>query len=87
MSDEDKISLLEVWTRLAVLEERVSNMMLSLEYKHIENKNSMDATAKELKELQKAVWMLKIKIAGYAAGGGVLAQLVSSGVKQLLQHH
>lgn len=74
-------SLSDLYALLMVLEERVSTIKLDLQLKHKENRASIHSLRNDVQTVKDEIWKVKIKIASYAALGGVLAQVLSSVVQ------
>lgn len=61
---------------LAVIVERVNNLKEDLDEKHLQNRQDIHKMRSDIQVLSQQIWLVKLKIAGYAAGGGVLTGVV-----------
>ena len=61
---------------LAVIVERVNNLKEDLDEKHDQNTRAIHAMRNDIQNLSQQIWLVKLKIAGYAAGGGVITGIV-----------
>jgi hypothetical protein len=59
-----------------VLTERVDNLKDDLNSKHKQNRDSIHGINNRIETLTSEIWMLKIKIVGYASGAGVLTAVL-----------
>lgn len=60
----------------AVIVERLAHMERDVDFKHNQNRNSIHAINDQLQKLTNEVWMIKVKIVGYASGAGVLTGIL-----------
>ena len=67
---------------LAVLNERVENLRDNLDEKHAQNRRDIHLLRNKQQEILDAVWLIKLKLALWSGGGGVL----TAGVIELLRH-
>lgn len=73
-------------TTLAVLEERVKSLREDLQSKHQQNRGDIHKIKDELQTLNEQIWLLKLKIAGYAGGGSAIAVALEQLIKWLIHH-
>lgn len=84
-------------TTLGVLEERLKNLKEQLkssiedaktdvDEKHRQNRSDVHKIYGELQKLNDQIWLLKLKIAGYAGGGSAIAVGLEQFIKWLVHH-
>lgn len=73
-------------TTLEVLVERIDNLKVDLNEKHHQNRNSIHKLNGEVERLNTQIWLLKLKIAGWAGGGSAISVGILEFFKWLLTH-
>lgn len=71
---------------LEVLEERLKYLKEDLHGKHQQNRNDIHAVKGELEKLNNQIWLLKLKIAGWAGGGSAVSVGLLEFFKWLFHH-
>jgi hypothetical protein len=56
-------------TTVAVLVERIENLVKSLDDKHGQNRKDIHQMKNDIQQLTNQIWLIKIKLAAYAASG------------------
>lgn len=67
---------------IAVLIERMENLKRELDEKHSQNRRDIHLLRNKQQEILDAVWLIKLKLALWSGGGGVL----TAGVIEILRH-
>jgi hypothetical protein len=67
---------------VAVLIERMENLKRELDEKHSQNRRDIHLLRNKQQEILDAVWLIKLKLALWSGGGGVL----TAGAIELLRH-
>lgn len=73
-------------TTLEVLVERIDNLKVDLNEKHNQNRNSIHKLNGEVSRLNDQIWLLKLKIAGWAGGGSALSVGIMEFLKWVFSH-
>jgi hypothetical protein len=71
---------------LMVLIERIENLKLTLDEKHTQNRKDIHLLRNDVQSLTNQIWLIKLKLAAYAAGGSVLGGSVATGIIKLIEH-
>jgi hypothetical protein len=69
---------------MAVLVERVENLTHKLEEKHQQNRKDIHKMQNDIQALTNQIWLIKIKLAGFAAAGAGGAVGVAELIKWLV---
>jgi hypothetical protein len=70
----------------AVIIERIEHLKNTQTENHKQNRGSIHAANGKLERIENEIWLLKIKVAGYAGLGSTVATLIFEGVKYWAGH-
>lgn len=70
----------------ALILQRLDHIEEDVDSKHKQNRATLHIHANLLQKIGDDVWKLKLKIAGYAALGGMLSSVASHLIEKLLNH-
>lgn len=79
-------TLAGLYAEVQVLAERVNNLTTSLNEKHSENRGDIHAMRVDIQRVEHQIWLIKIKLAAYAAGGGLVGAGGVTGFLKLVEH-
>lgn len=70
-----------------VMIERVENLKSDLNTKHSQNRKDIHDIRSEVQEVQQQIWMLKLKLAAYAAGGSIGGGSIAAVIIKVMEHY
>lgn len=80
------ITLSSLYAEVQVLAERINNLTASLNEKHSQNRRDNHTMRNDIQLLSNQIWLIKLKLAAYAAGGSALGGGTVVGLIKLIQH-
>ena len=80
------ITLASLYAEVQVLSERISNLSVNLNEKHSQNRRDVHTMRNDIQLLSQQVWLIKLKLAAYAAGGSAIGGGTVVGIIKLIQH-
>lgn len=70
-----------------VMIERVENLKTDLNTKHSQNRRDIHDIKNEVQEVKDQIWMLKLKLAAYAAGGSIGGGSIAAIIIKVIEHY
>lgn len=70
-----------------VMIERVENLKSDLNTKHSQNRKDIHDIKGEVEDVKNQIWMLKLKLAAYAAGGSIGGGSIAAVIIKIVEHY